>query len=104
RYFGECNAFETDWYDDETIEIAREQAIKWFESFKNYEFYHFEEIQQALQNLEQFPATSSMIVMACYQAFYKLEEFHDPYDATVSGVIDENVRNLINMITKRVKV
>ncbi|MEQ7791304.1 o-succinylbenzoate synthase [Staphylococcus nepalensis] len=104
RYFGECNAFETDWYDDETIEIAREQAIKWFESFKNYEFYHFEEIQQALQNLEQFPATRSMIVMACYQAFYKLEAFHVPYGATVSGVTDENVRNLINTKPQRVKV
>lgn len=102
HYFGECNAFETDWYADETIEVVYDQTIKWFEAYKNHEFERFSDVQNALQCLEQYPATRSMIVMACYQAFYELETFNVPYGATVSGLTYKHIFNLKDTQPQRV--
>lgn len=104
HYFGECNAFETDWYADETIEVVYDQAIKWFETFKNHEFERFSDVQNALQCLEKYPATRSMIVMACYQAFYELETFNVPYGATVSGLTYKHIFNLKVTQPQRIKI
>lgn len=104
HYFGECNAFETDWYDDETIEVVYDQTIKWFESFKNIEFESFSEVQNALQCLEKYPATRSMIVMACYQIFFQLETFNVSYGATVSGLTDKQIKDLKVTQPQRIKI
>ncbi len=37
-YFGECNAFQTDWYDHETIASVKHVIEQWFEDNRNKSF------------------------------------------------------------------
>lgn len=103
-YYGECNAFETDWYTNETIDDAQIQVKDWFESIKDIEFYTFDEILCSLKHLSKYPATRSMIVMACYQMFFKLTDFSVAYGATISGLAEENILQLSQTQPQRVKV
>lgn len=104
HYFGECNAFDTDWYFHETIDIVKQQLQQWFEYNKYKAFSSFEDIQQMVNSLEAYPATRSTIIMATYQMFYKLHGITVDYGATVSGLTDERLQQLIDTQPKRVKV
>ena len=103
-YYGECNAFETDWYTSETIGDAQIQVEDWFDSIKDIEFYTFDEILRSLKHLSKYPATRSMIVMACYQMFFKLTDFSVAYGATINGSSEENILQLSQTQPERVKV
>lgn len=104
HYFGECNAFETDWYSPETIEVVRHQTEKWIKQYQNETFNHFGEAQATLDNLMAFPATRSMLVMAFYQMFYEMHSFNVPYGATVSGLTEGNLKQLVDTQPQRVKI
>ncbi|WP_440857311.1 o-succinylbenzoate synthase [Staphylococcus shinii] len=103
-YYGECNAFETDWYTNETIDEAQIQVKEWFESIQDIAFYTFDDIISSLNHLSKYPATRSMIVMACYQMFFKLTDFSVAYGATVSGLAEENILQLSQTRPQRVKI
>ncbi|KRG10490.1 o-succinylbenzoate synthase [Staphylococcus sp. NAM3COL9] len=104
HYFGECNAFETDWYSSETIEVVRQQTEKWIKQYKNNTFNHFGEAQTTLDGLTPYPATRSMLVMAFYQIFYEMHSFYVPYGATVSGLTEGNLKQLVDTQPQRVKI
>src|SRR5699024_213058 len=104
HFFGECNAFETDWYATETIAIVQQQTIKWFKQYQNHSFDDFEAVQKALDDLIEFPATRSMLIMAFYQMFYELKSFSVPYGATVSGLNESNLKQLNVTRPHRVKI
>ncbi|MDG0844124.1 o-succinylbenzoate synthase [Staphylococcus equorum] len=104
HYFGECNAFETDWYSTETIEVVRQQTEKWIEQYQNDTFSHFEKAQATLEGLTAYPATRSMLVMAFYQMFYEMYSFNVPYGATVSGLTEGNLKQLADTQPQRVKI
>ncbi|MCG7338375.1 o-succinylbenzoate synthase [Staphylococcus sp. ACRSN] len=103
-YFGESNAFETNWYANETIEDVKGKAIQWFELNHNKDFYDLKSVQKALNMLEQYPATRSMLVMAFYQMFNQLNTFNVPYGATISGMSEANLKQLIDTKPQRVKL
>ncbi|WP_251519691.1 MULTISPECIES: o-succinylbenzoate synthase [unclassified Staphylococcus] len=103
-YFGECNAFATNWYSNETIDIVKHNAHAWFKEYQGYAFETYQQLQATLSKLESFPATRSMIVMALYQIFYKLPSFSVPYGATVSGISKENIEQLKKTRPSRVKI
>ncbi|MHC3758603.1 o-succinylbenzoate synthase [Staphylococcus succinus] len=104
HYFGECNAFETNWYAEETIIDVQQQTIKWFQQYKDVTFESFTEAQHSLNQLNDYPATRSMIMMAVYQAFHKLTTFNVDYGATINGLSEYNLTQLINTRPQRVKL
>ncbi|NWK85424.1 o-succinylbenzoate synthase [Staphylococcus sp. GSSP0090] len=103
-YFGECNAFETNWYADETIAEAKHLSALWFQQFQNKMFRSFSEIQNALKVLSNYPATRSMLMMACYQMFHDLEPLCVPYGATINGMTPKNFQQLVQTQPQRVKL
>ncbi|MEJ7218645.1 o-succinylbenzoate synthase [Staphylococcus gallinarum] len=103
-YYGECNAFETNWYDDETISDVISQVKYWYKTYQGQIFDSMQTVQASLEGLEGYPATRSMLVMAFYQMFYKLEQFNVPYGATVSGLTDSNLLQLRETEPQRVKL
>ncbi|GEP84391.1 O-succinylbenzoate synthase [Staphylococcus piscifermentans] len=104
-YFGECNAFETNWYDDETIDTVYHTLKTWFEKeISGKEIADFETAQTALDRLSAQPAARSTAAMALYQVFYKLEAFSVDYGATVSGLSDAQLSVLQDKQPRRVKL
>ncbi|WP_436862620.1 o-succinylbenzoate synthase [Staphylococcus caeli] len=103
-YYGECNAFESAWYANETIDSVQEQVELWFSNYVNYPFKYFSEIQNALNDLDAYPAARSTLMMACYPMFYELPSFHVPYGATLNGVTKETLQQLTCTQPKRVKI
>ncbi|MDW4259022.1 o-succinylbenzoate synthase [Staphylococcus saprophyticus] len=103
-YFGESNAFETNWYANETIEDVKHFSKLWFQQVQGKTFHSFLEIQDALTQLSNYPATRSMLVMACYQMFHVLESLNVPYGATVNGMTSRNFQQLVQTQPQRVKL
>lgn len=103
-YFGECNAFKTQWYDKETISSVKQQIEQWFVSIKNKDVHSFEEWQALLNTLNHCPAARSTVVMALYQMYYKLKAFKVEYGATVSGWSDAQFATLKQTQPKRIKL
>lgn len=103
-YFGECNAFETAWYADETIEIVQTKAELWFSKYRENTFNDFSDIQYALNELNAYPATRSTMMMACYQMFYVLPSFQVPYGATLNGLTSATLQQLTYTQPERVKI
>ncbi|MEI5741051.1 o-succinylbenzoate synthase, partial [Staphylococcus aureus] len=66
-YFGECNAFQTDWYDHETIASVKHVIEQWFEDNRNKSFETYEAALKLVDSLENTPAARATIVMALYQ-------------------------------------
>lgn len=104
KYYGECNAFETDWYFDETIEIVIPKVKEWFQTICNKSLNSFEEIKQTLSQFEAYPATRSTIIMACFQMFNRLEAFSVSYGATISGMDDQKYSQLAMTKPARIKL
>lgn len=103
-YYGECNAFETDWYFDETIDIVINKIQDWYKKVQGMTLNSFEEIKQTLTQLDAYPATRSTIVMACYQMFNDLQSLTVGYGATISGLNSHKYRQLIETQPERIKL
>ncbi|MEL0538617.1 o-succinylbenzoate synthase [Staphylococcus debuckii] len=104
-YFGECNAFETNWYANETIDTVYHSLKTWFEKeISGKEIADFETAQTALDQLSGEPAARCTAAMAFYQAFNKLEAFSVEYGATVSGLSEVQLNVLQNTQPRRVKL
>jgi O-succinylbenzoate synthase len=103
-YYGECNAFETDWYFDETIDIVINKIQDWYKKVQGMTLNSFEEIKQTLTQLDAYPATRSTIVMACYQMFNDLQSLTVGYGATISGLNSHKYRQLNETQPERIKL
>ena len=53
--FGECNAFETNWYNEETIETVQEILSQWSESIVKNSFHKYEDWKPYLDILDNYP-------------------------------------------------
>ena len=103
-YFGECNAFATDWYDDETIQSVKKDINRWFETIKSQHIATYDAWLATLQILEHAPAARSTVVMALYQKYHKLTQFRVAYGATVSGLSDMQLQQLQQTKPQRIKL
>ncbi|MDT3959986.1 o-succinylbenzoate synthase [Staphylococcus kloosii] len=103
-YYGECNAFETNWYFDETIDIVINKIQDWYKKVQGMALNSFEEIKQTLTQLDAYPATRSTIVMACYQMFNDLQSLAVGYGATISGLNSHKYRQLVETQPERIKL
>ncbi|MFO3720415.1 o-succinylbenzoate synthase [Staphylococcus felis] len=94
EWFGECNAFETDWYHDETIKTVYQTLSEWFEKYKGVELHTFEEAQYYIDSLNSRPAARATLVMALYQAFHNLGSFQVKMTSTINGDLSRRILNL----------
>ncbi|UMT74921.1 o-succinylbenzoate synthase [Staphylococcus roterodami] len=101
-YFGECNAFQTDWYNRETIDTVKQVIEQWFIDIKNKSFETYEAALELLAPLEDTPAARATVVMALYQMFHTLPSFSVAYGATVSGLSNKQLAAL--KVTKPVRI
>lgn len=103
-YFGECNAFQTDWYDRETIATVKHVIEQWFEDSRNKSFETYEAALELLAPLENTPAARATIVMAMYQMFHTLSSFSVAYGATASGLSNKQLASLKATKPARIKL
>lgn len=103
-FCGECNAFTTNWYGDETIEVAITTLNEWIPQLIDKEFNSFNDWSIYLTQLEETPATRSAIVMAVYQMYHELPSFSVAYGATVSGLNNEQLLKLSETQPRRIKL
>ena len=103
-YFGECNAFQTDWYNFETIDSVKEALQQWFIDIKNKSFESYEAALELLAPLEDTPAARATIVMALYQMFHTLPSFSVAYGATASGLSNKQLAALKTTKPARIKL
>ena len=73
--FRVCNAFQTDWYDHETIASVKHVIEQWFEDNRNKSFETYEAALKLVDSLENTPSARATIVMALYQMFHVLPSF-----------------------------
>ncbi|HHP5733010.1 TPA: o-succinylbenzoate synthase, partial [Staphylococcus aureus] len=103
-YFGECNAFQTDWYDHETIASVKHVIEQWFEDNRNKSFETYEAALKLVDSLENTPAARATIVMALYQMFHVLLSFSVAYGATASGLSNKQLESLKATKPTRIKL
>ncbi|MBD1741098.1 o-succinylbenzoate synthase [Staphylococcus aureus] len=103
-YFGECNAFQTDWYDHETIASVKHVIEQWFEDNRNKSFETYEAALKLVDSLENTPAARATIVMALYQMFHVLPSFSVAYGATASGLSNKQLESLKATKPTRIKL
>ena len=102
--FGECNAFETNWYNEETIETVQEILSQWSESIVKNSFHKYEDWKPYLDILDNYPAARSTLVMAIYQMYHDLPKFKVAYGATISGISAQQLEYLKQTQPKRIKL
>ncbi|MBI5975705.1 o-succinylbenzoate synthase [Staphylococcus canis] len=93
-WFGECNAFETDWYHFETIDSVYHTLKKWFEEVKDTEIVSFESAQNIATSLKDYPAARATVMMAFYQMFHQLTSFQVEMTATINGDLNQRIVHL----------
>lgn len=103
-YFGECNAFETDWYDSETIDSVKQTIENWSSQIINKKFNHFEDWKPFLNQLNDTPSARATVCMAIFQMYHQLDEFRVKYGATVSGLNAAQIHQLEQTRPQRIKV
>ena len=94
EWFGECNAFETDWYHAETIDSVYNTLRHWFKDVQGKEMDSFEVAQSYADALNDTPAARATVMMALYQMFHDLPAFDVPMTITVNG---DMARRLIRL-------
>lgn len=105
HYFSESNAFETNWYDEETIASVYKALKHWFHHHvKNQNLNDYHEALDTLRSIEHQPAARSTAVIIFFQAFHDLPSFSVDYGATISGMTDEKLSQLKQTKPKRVKL
>lgn len=102
-YFGECNAFETDWYAPTTIADVEADIRAWLASIRGKDFSTYEAALKLADRLQTTDARH-VIVMAFYTMFHSLGEVVVDYGATVSGLTDEQLVKLEQTRPQRVKL
>lgn len=103
-YFGECNAFESDWYAAETIDTVKETLSQWAESVIHKSFQVYEDWNPYLAMLVNQPASRSAVAMAIYQMYHDLPTFKVEYGATISGISAQQLDDLVQTQPKRIKL
>ncbi len=103
-YYGECNAFATNWYDNETIERVIETINTWKSQIIGKVFTSFDAWLPYLSELDSMPATRATVVMAVYQMYHTLPSFSVEYGATVSGLSNSQLLTLYRTKPKRIKL
>ena len=103
-FYGECNAFDTTWYADETILTVQRQLKKWIPQVIDKNFATFESWLPFLKQLEPTPATRATVVMAIFQMYHQLFSFEVEYGATVNGLTPMQLDTLKKTKPKRVKL
>ena len=103
-FFGECNAFESDWYDSETINSVQKVIEAWSSSIKNKEFSTFDAWLPYLNQLNAAPAARATVVMAVFQMYQTLPIINVDYGATVSGLTEAHFVQLKETQPKRIKI
>lgn len=103
-YFGECNAFETDWYHDETIASVVINLKKWFEKHQHDTFDNYESSVSKLNELDEYPNARSVLSMIFVQMFNELGEVKVSYGATVNGHLKEYVTRYAHTMPNRIKL
>ncbi|QLK86320.1 o-succinylbenzoate synthase [Staphylococcus sp. 17KM0847] len=94
EWFGECNAFETDWYHFETIDTVKHVLSQWFEKIRGREIANFKAAQELLDDLNETPAARATMVMAMYQMFHQLPTFDIPMTLTINGDMEHRLMRL----------
>lgn len=103
-YYGECNAFESDWYAVETIDTVKETLSQWAESVIHKSFHVYEDWKPYLDILDNYPTARSTVVMAIYQMYHDLPKFKVAYGATISGLSTQQLEYLKQTQPKRIKL
>lgn len=103
-YFGESNAFETNWYDKETIHSVKNILEEWANNIKNVTFNTFADWEPYLRQLESYPAARCTAVMAIYQMYHQLPSFTVEYGATASGLTEAQLQTLQTTQPPRIKL
>ncbi|MCE4954173.1 o-succinylbenzoate synthase [Staphylococcus haemolyticus] len=103
-YYGECNAFESDWYAAETIDTVKETLSQWAESVIHKSFHVYEDWKPYLDILDNYPTARSTIVMAIYQMYHDLPKFKVAYGATISGLSTQQLEYLKQTQPTRIKL
>ncbi|MBU6949569.1 o-succinylbenzoate synthase [Staphylococcus haemolyticus] len=103
-YYGECNAFESDWYAVETIDTVKETLSQWAESVIHKSFHVYEDWKPYLDLLDNYPTARSTVVMAIYQMYHDLPKFKVAYGATISGLSTQQLEYLKQTQPKRIKL
>ncbi|MCU5746820.1 o-succinylbenzoate synthase [Staphylococcus sp. SQ8-PEA] len=102
--YGECNAFETNWYADTVISDVKEAIEKWFIKIKNKKLCTYQEALHYADMLKDQQDARHTVVMALYQLFHKLPTFRVEYGATVNGMTNQSLQYIKDNRPKRVKV
>ena len=102
-YFGECNAFETDWYAPTTIADVEADIRAWLDDIYGKNFYTYEEALKLADRLDTADARHT-VVMAFYTMFHELEDVTVDYGATVSGLTQETLNTLEKTQPQRIKL
>ncbi|KAA2273932.1 MULTISPECIES: o-succinylbenzoate synthase [unclassified Staphylococcus] len=103
-YYGECNAFESDWYAAETIDTVKETLSQWAESVIHKSFHVYEDWKPYLDILDNYPTARSTVVMAIYQMYHDLRKFKVAYGATISGLSTQQLEYLKQTQPTRIKL
>ncbi|WP_226386353.1 o-succinylbenzoate synthase [Staphylococcus sp. Marseille-Q1834] len=103
-YFGECNSFETNWYDKETIYSVKSILEDWARNIKGVIFNSFTDWEPYLNQLESYPAARCTAVMAIYQMYHQLPSFTVEYGATASGLTKSQLQTLQTTQPPRIKL
>lgn len=103
-YYGECNAFESDWYAAEMIDTVKETLSQWAESVIHKSFHVYEDWKPYLDLLDNYPTARSTVVMAIYQMYHDLPKFKVAYGATISGLSKQQLEYLKQTQPKRIKL
>nr|WP_263312910.1 o-succinylbenzoate synthase [Mammaliicoccus sp. Marseille-Q6498] len=103
-YYGECNAFSSDWYHFETIQTVKEALQLWFETHKIDDFESYEIACHKINELDKYPNARSAMSMVFFQKFHKLDDVEVDYGATINGNLEQHFKNYNNKLPTRVKL
>ncbi|WP_323704486.1 o-succinylbenzoate synthase [Mammaliicoccus sp. Dog046] len=103
-YYGECNAFTTDWYHFETIASVKTELSQWFQKYKHAELIDEVEAFNMLEDLNEFPNARSVMSMIFYQMFNELESITIAYGATINQQIEQYFKQYGKQIPSRIKL
>ncbi|UXR73197.1 o-succinylbenzoate synthase [Staphylococcus sp. IVB6238] len=103
EWYGECNAFDTDWYHFETIDSVKKNLTDWFERIKEQEIRDFNEAQKIADMLNDTPAARATIMMVLYQMFHDLPSFDVPMTVTVNGDMQKRLLRLDHVARIKIK-
>ncbi|HBV04029.1 MULTISPECIES: o-succinylbenzoate synthase [Mammaliicoccus] len=103
-FYGECNAFSTNWYHYETIQSVQNILTIWYENNKYNQLDSYDKASLSLESLNDYPNARSVMSMIFFQKFHKLQEIEVDYGATISGNLQEYFKSYNGRLPSRIKV